>query len=214
VDTTRRTSTRTRMLLVLVAIVLGGVGTLVATLFAPPSGDLTLDWAANHQSAWAPGLYGNALLGLGLVAMLAAVCALARQRGAGWATVSLAIGTIGAFLWVVAAGVPSGYLPIAKQTVISPAQTSALVDYVAHHEMSQGAAGFPAFVLLLITQITVTVALIRSRAVPLWVPIVFLAGGAVETVFAGSGALTAVLSVPQVIAEIAIGWYAWQKATG
>jgi hypothetical protein len=49
--------------------------------------------------------------------------------------------------------------------------------------------------------------------VPLWVPIVFLLGGVVETVFAGGGALTAVLTVPQIVAEIIIGWYAWRKST-
>jgi Domain of unknown function (DUF4386) len=212
-EATARTSTRTRLLLVLVAIAIGGIGNVIATLNAPPSGDSTLDWAAGHQSAWASGLFGNALAGLGLVALLAAVCALARRRGARWATVSLAIGSLGTFLFVVSSGVTTVYLPIAKQTVLTPAQTTALADYLAQHDMSQGAVAFPAFVLLLITQITLTVALIRSRAVPLWVPIVFLAGGAMETVFAGSGALTAVLTVPQIIAEIVIGWYAWQKAS-
>jgi hypothetical protein len=135
---------RARMFVVLVAIVLGGVGNLVATLFALPDGDVTLDWAAKHQSAWAAGLYGNALLGLGLVALLIAVCVLARRRGAAWATVSLAIGTLGTFLWVVAAaGVPMGYLAMGTQTVVSSAQASSLVDYMSRHDMSQGAVAFP-----------------------------------------------------------------------
>jgi hypothetical protein len=204
---------RSRMFLLLVAIVLGGIGNLFATLFALPDGDFTLAWAAEHQSAWVAGLYGSALLGLGLVALLAAVCVLVRRRGAAWATISLAIGSLGTFLWVVAAGIPMGFLPLAKQTVISPAQASALVDYLTQHDPSHVAVAFPAFVLLLVTQITVTVALIRSRAVPLWIPIVFLLGGVVETVFAGAGALTAVLTVPQIVAEIIIGWYAWRKAS-
>src|SRR6266545_2060196 len=200
-----------RTFLLLVAIVLGGIGNLVNAMYGIPGGDVTVEWAAKHPSAWAAAMYGNALLGLGLVALLAAVCVLVRRRGAAWATVSLAIGSLGTFLWVVAAGVPMGFLPMGKQTVISPAQASALVDYMSRHDSSQGAVAFPAFVLLLVTQITITVALIRSRAVPLWVPIVFLLGGVVETVFAGAGALTAVLTVPQIVAEIIIGWYAWRK---
>jgi hypothetical protein len=201
-----------RMFLVLVAIVVGGIGNLFNTMFGIQNGDITLDWAAKHQSAWVAATYGSALLGLGLVALLAAVCVLVRGRGAGWATVSLAIGSLGTFLWVVSSAILVAYVPLAKQTVISSAQASALVDYFSRHDMTQVAVAFPAFLLLVVTQITVTVALIRSRAVPLWVPIVFLAGGVVETVFAGGGALTAALTVPQIAAEIAVGWYAWKKS--
>src|SRR6266545_1542974 len=186
-----------RTFLLLVAIVLGGIGNLVNAMYGIPGGDVTVEWAAKHPSAWAAAMYGNALLGLGLLAVLAAVCVLVRRRGAAWATVSLAVGSLGTFLLMVSA----------------PAQAAALIDYFAKHDMTQVAVAFPAFLLLLVTQLTVAVALIRSRAVPLWVPIVFLAGGVVETVFAGGGALTAALTVPQIVAEIAIGWYAWKKST-
>ncbi len=47
--------------------------------------------------------------------------------------------------------------------------------------MIQDSAGFPAFLLLLITQIAVTVTLIRSRTIPPWVPILFVVGMVVET---------------------------------
>jgi hypothetical protein len=201
-----------RVLLLLVAIVLGGLGNLANALFGLQNGNITIDWAAKHQSAWAAATYGTALTGLSLVALLAAVCVLVRGRGARWATVSLAIGSVGTFLWMVGAPILAAYLPMGTQNVISSAQANALVDYFEKHDMTQAGVAFPAFLLLLVTQITVTVALIRSRAVPLWVPIVFFAGGVVETVFAGGGPLTAVLTVPQILAEIAIGWYAYQKS--
>ncbi len=202
-----------RTFLLLVAIVLGGIGNLVNAMYGIPGGDVTVEWAAKHPSAWAAAMYGNALLGLGLLAVLAAVCVLVRRRGAAWATVSLAVGSLGTFLLMVSAPALAVFIPIGKQNVISSAQASALIDYFAKHDMTQVAVAFPAFLLLLVTQLTVAVALIRSRAVPLWVPIVFLAGGVVETVFAGGGALTAALTVPQIVAEIAIGWYAWKKST-
>lgn len=72
-------------------------------------------------------------------------------------------------------------LALHGQTVVSPCR-----DPVAHqlHRQARhdlGQAGFPAFLLLLIMQIAVTVALIRSRTIPLWVPILFVVGMVVET---------------------------------
>jgi hypothetical protein len=41
---------------------------------------------------------------------------------------------------------------------------------------------------------------------------VFIAFGALAIVFAASGVLTAVLTVPQIVAMVAIGWYAYRAA--
>jgi hypothetical protein len=201
------------MVLVLAAIVLGAIGTLVSLIWGLDEGTIpSVAWANDHPSAWAAGTYGPALTAMGIVAMLAAVCVLVRRRGATWATVSLAVGSLGAFMYAVSAAIPLATINIGKQTVISSAQADALIDALGRQDMTAAGVAFPSFLLLLVTQITVTVALIRSRAVPLWVPIVFIAGAVVETVFAGHGALTAVLNVPQLIAMIAIGWYALKKA--
>jgi hypothetical protein len=67
---------------------------------------------------------------------------------------------------------------------------------------------FPGFLLLLVAQIAITVALIRSRSVPLWVPILFAAGGVPAVLLAGSGMVAALVAVPQFVAMVAIGWYA------
>jgi hypothetical protein len=181
------------MVLVLVAIVLGGLGNLASLAFGFDEGEVSVAFAAEHPSSWAAATYGTALLGLGLIALFVAVCALVRGRGSAWATVTLAVGSIG------------------TQNVVSTDQASALLDYLHTHDLTQAGAGFPAFLLLLVAQITLTVALIRSRAVPLWIPIVFLTGGVVETLFAGNGVLTAALTIPQIAAEIAIGVYALKK---
>jgi hypothetical protein len=202
-----------RMMLLVVAIVAGAIGNLINTAIGSDGDTLTVSWLAKHQSAWAVTTYGNALTGLGLLAVLVSVCVLVRRRGATWATVSLAVGTIATLLYVVSAAIPIGALPMGTQNVVSSTDASALLDYFGKHDFTQPGVAFPGFLLLLITQITVTVALIRSRAVPLWVPIVFIVGAVVETVFASEGALTAVLTVPQIVAEIAIGWYAYRKST-
>jgi hypothetical protein len=202
-----------RMFLVLVAIVFGAVGNLVSLVYGLDEGDISVDWAAKHQSAWAASTYGTALAAMGLIALLAAVCALVRRRGATWATVSLAVGSLGTFLYAVSAAIPVAIIGMGTQTVVSSSDASALVDYLGKHDMTQAGIAFPGFLLLLVTQITVTVALIRSRAVPLWVPIVFIAGGVVNTVFAGNGAVTAALTIPQIVVEIVIGWYAWKRST-
>ncbi len=65
-------------------------------------------------------------------------------------------------------------LALHGQTVVSPAATQSLISYIAKHDTIQDSAGFPAFLLLLIMQIAVIIALIRSRTIPLWVPILFV----------------------------------------
>ena len=210
VDTARPTTTR--MALLVAAIALGGLGNLANLLFGWNGDDLTVEWFASHQQAWVASTYGNALNALGLFALLVAVCVLVKGRGAAWATVSLVIGSLGTALYAVSAAIPVAFTAMGTQTVVPPAQAAQLADYFHRHEMTQSAVAFPSFLLLTITQITITVALIRSRAVPLWVPIVFLAFGALAIVFAASGVLTAVLTVPQIVAMVAIGWYAYRRA--
>ncbi len=210
VDAARPTSTR--MALLVAAIVLGGLGNLANILFGWNGDGLTVEWFASHQQAWIASTYGSALNALGLFALLVAVCVLVKGRGAAWATVSLVIGSLGTALYAVSAAIPVAFTAMGTQTVVPPAQATQLIDYFHRHELTQPAVAFPAFLLLTLTQITVTVALIRSRAVPLWVPIVFIAFGAVAIVFAASGVLTAVLTVPQIVAMVAIGWYAYRKA--
>jgi hypothetical protein len=65
---------------------------------------------------------------------------------------------------------------------------------------------------MLVAQILVTVALLGARTVPLWVPILFIAGAVIEVALAGGGVLTALATVPQTVATVAIGWYAYRKS--
>src|SRR5437764_8156313 len=120
----------TRMFLVLVAIVLGAIGNLVNLVYGLDDGTVSVDWAARHQSAWAASTYGSALTAMGLIALLAAVCALVRRRGATWATVSLAVGSLGTFLYAVSAAIPVAVIGMGTQAVVSRADASALVDYL------------------------------------------------------------------------------------
>jgi hypothetical protein len=210
VETARPTSTR--MALLVAAIVLGGLGQLATILFGWNGDGLSVEWFTNHQQAWIASTYGNALNALGLFALLVAVCVLVKGRGAAWATVSLVIGSLGTALYAVSAAIPIAFTPVGTQTVVPPDQAARLIEYFHRHDVTEVAVAFPAFLLLTVTQITVTVALIRSRAVPLWVPIVFIAFGALAIVFAASGVLTAVLTVPQIVAMVAIGWYAYRTA--
>lgn len=197
-----------RGLLLVAAIVLGGFGNLANILFGYNGEDLTMAWLADHPSAWAAGTYGTAFNVLGILALLAAVCALVRGRGAAWARVSLVTGSVGAALYAVSAAVPTGFTALATQTVVPPADATAVLGHLRGEDLIEPAVAFPGFLLLLVAQITITVALIRSRAVPLWVPVLFLAGGVLAVLFAGGGLVPALLVVPQFVAMVAIGWYA------
>jgi hypothetical protein len=201
-----------RMLWALIALVLGGVGTLVLHLGGSDHGDVSPSWLAGHPAAWAATFYGGAFAVLGLAALLVTVCVLVRDRGRTWATVSLVIGSIGAAFWAVTVAATMSVAAMGTQKIVNADQANALTAYLHEQDLSQPAVAFSGFLLLLVTQITITVALIRSRAVPLWVPVVFIAGGLLDTAFAGRGALTAALSLPQFVATVAIGWYAWQRS--
>jgi hypothetical protein len=209
----RRFPLPSRMMLLLVAIIIGWVGNVWNTL-AGYSGtvDITVPWLAHHQTAWVAATFGSALNAMGLVALLLAVCVLVRGKGATWATVALATGGLGTFLYAVSAAAPMQVLGLGKQTVITPAQTTSLIDYLSKHDHIQASVAFPGFLLLLVAQIAVAVALFRARVLPLWVPIVFIVGAVLEVVFASGGLLTAVSTVPETAAMVAIGWYAYKKS--
>lgn len=183
------------MTLLVGAIALGGAGQLANTLFGWNGDDLTPEWLADHRHAWIAATFGNAFLALGLIALVIAICVLVRGRGAGWATTGLVLGSVGAVLHAVSAAIPT------------------VVADEARLESTQTFVALPSFLLLTLTQIVVTVALVRSRAVPMWVPVVFLVSGLLGVVFAGSGALTAALALPQIVAMVAIGWFARAHAT-
>jgi hypothetical protein len=211
---TRRGPLPSRMLLLVVAIVVGELANLWNILAGYNGDKITVSWLSAHQSAWLPATAGPALLGIALVALLLAVCTLVRDRGATWATVALVTGGLGTAMWVVSAAVPMAARGMGTQTIVPAAQAQSLVDYLGKQAGGiDSGFQFPAFLLLLVMQIAVTGALIRSRAVPLWMPILFIVGAVVETVFASGGALTAVCTVPQIVAMVAIGWYAYRKST-
>jgi hypothetical protein len=201
-----------RMMFVLIAIVVGEVGNMWNILAGYNGQKITTDWLTKHPSAAAADTYGTALFAVGLVALLLAVCVLVRARGAAWATLSLVVGMIGTMFWTVSAAVPFAFAGLTKQTVISTGQANALADYLSKHDTIAGSGSFPGFLLLLIAQLAITMALIRSRSVPIWVPILFVVGAVIETAFASGGALTALCTVPQIVAMIAIGWYGYRKS--
>ena len=207
-DPTAAPISSARGLLLVVAIVLGGIGNLANILFGYNGAEVTIAWLTDHQSAWAAATYGTALNLLGILALLVAVCVLARRRGAGWATASLVAGSVGAALYAVSAAIPVAPAALATQTAVRPAGAAALLDHILAEDLTQPAVAFPGFLLLVVAQLTITVALIRSRSVPLWVPILFLVGCVLAVVFAGSGLVSALLAVPQLVAMVAIGWYA------
>jgi hypothetical protein len=202
-----------RVMLLLVAIVAGWFGSVWDTLAGYGGNtDISVTWLANHQSAWIAATYGAALNAMGLVALLLAVCVLVRSRGAAWATAGLAVGAVGTFLYAVSAAAPMQILGLGKQPVISSAQVTSLIDYLGRHDTIQAGVAFPGFLLLLVAQILVTVALFRSRALPLWVPILFIVGAVIQVALAGGGVLTALATVPQTVAMVAIGWYAYKRS--
>jgi hypothetical protein len=73
------------------------------------------------------------------------------------------------------------------------------------------AFGQPASLMVTIGGIVAAIGLIRSRAVPLWIPIVWLLT-APGTFLPSWGPFSLIAGVPSAIVGIAIGWYAYRAA--
>jgi hypothetical protein len=153
-------------------------------------------------------LAATAALGVSLQAV--AVMSLVRHRGALWVTVGAFLAWTGSsFLAATLGGWAMTYY-VATDPGLDRGAATALLDRLA----SDGhlfAFGQPGSLMVTIGGILAAVGLIRSRAVPLWLPIVWLLT-APGTFLPSWGPLSLIAGVPSAIVGIAIGWYAYRRA--
>lgn len=103
-----------------------------------------------------------------------AVCALARSRGAVWATVGGALTALGGIAFAMGefAFVSLSWYAT-EPAALSADQGTRLLDHAVDHPEHGMVVQMAGFGLFTLGSILLVVALIRSRAVPLWLPIAF-----------------------------------------
>ena len=152
------------------------------------------------------------VLGISLVvnvpAQALAALLLTRREGAGWTTVGAGLMWLGTGLYAVGvAGWASIYF-FATDPVLDPASGTQLLNHVAE-DPRLFAIAIPGSVLVGLGTVVQAVGLLRSPALPRWVPILSLAV-VLTFVVPGSGIVGAIIGIPVAVAGIAIGYHAWR----
>jgi len=100
---------------------------------------------------------------------------LARSRGAVWASVGAVITTLGGIAYAMGAFGFVAVIWYATETdAVSVAEGTKLLDYSVDHPEHGMVVQMAGFLLFTIGSVVLSVALIRARTVPLWLPIAFL----------------------------------------
>ena len=104
-----------------------------------------------------------------------AVCGLARVRGSVWATIGAAVTTLGGIAFAMG---EFGFAAISwyatDTAAVSVESGTKLMDYTVDHPEHGMVVQMAGFLLFTIGSVLLAVALIRSRSVPLWLPVAFL----------------------------------------
>jgi hypothetical protein len=202
--------------LAVVAAVLAGTAIVgvVGTLLWPPTADGNwyhyADVAPVRDRFFAVLSVLAVSLILSVPAQAIAAMALARQRGAGWATWGAVIMWVGAALQAAgAAGWAMTYY-FATGPGLDPAAGTAFLDHV-YHDGHVFALAMPGSLMVAIGTVVQAVGLWRSRSLPRWVPLLTLV--IVPTfVLPNDGPAGLITQVPLSVAMVALGWYAWRRA--
>ncbi|HSH81472.1 MAG TPA: DUF4386 family protein [Herpetosiphonaceae bacterium] len=206
---TTTTAARSRAMLTLVGSVLGAVGyVLFLYLHAPWERGERVPYAemAEHRETWLTTHYWlGPLLGLGFVVLGLAVMRLLKARRSVLASIAgvlLLIGGLGFAAGLAAEGIL--YYAATDPDALDPESGAALLAHLMETEMY-----FPVFGIgiaaVSLGCLVVATALVISKAVPLWVPILLAVG-----VVAMAGAPHSIAwwaSSPLQIAAVAIAWY-------
>jgi hypothetical protein len=145
---------------------------------------------------------------LNVPAQALAALLLTRRRGAAWTTVGAGLMWLGTGLYAVGvAGWASVYF-FATDPVLDSASSTQLLDRAAE-DPRLFAVAIPGAVLVALGTLVQAVGLLRSHALPRWVPILSLAV-ILSFVVPGSGIAGAIVGIPIAVAGIAMGYYAWR----
>lgn len=150
---------------------------------------------------------------IGVCAVAIAGWILTAERGAHWATVGGAVVWLGAALYGVGTGGWAAAYYFSTEPLLGRADGTTLVDRINHdvaHLMAVPVAGA---VLIGMGSIVMSVGLWRARTIPRWIVIASVAGGVVTFLAPPDTLLGIATEAGSSATAIAIGWYAWRRAT-
>jgi hypothetical protein len=152
----------------------------------------------------------GATLALAVPLQAVAAMSLVRHRGAVWVTVGAFVAWIGSTLVAATLGGWAMAYYVATDPGLDRGAATALLDRFAH-DGHLFAFGQPSSLMVTIGGIVAAIGVIRGRAVPLWIPVVWLVTAA-GTFLPSWGPLSLIAGIPSAIAAMAIGWYAYRRA--
>ncbi|MFD3452842.1 hypothetical protein ACFWVC_11725 [Streptomyces sp. NPDC058691] len=196
----------------LALVVVGNVLSLLLTGFTPngdPSNGFAFQEVAGHPGRfWAFTAFGGIGQALLTTGTAFAVCLLVRARGSVLARVGAVLSVLsGALLSAGLAAIAVLYGYAADPAVLDPAAGRAFVDHANDHTWRFTALVVPGALCGIVAMLLIAVALWRGRAVPRWIPVVFLVGTLAGFVIS-SGLAGVLVALPAAAAMVLIAWYA------
>jgi hypothetical protein len=205
---------RTRFLIIAALLAATSIVAVVGGLLWPiPTGD----WYSYADVAPVRGTFWLDLTLVGVAIALAvplqavALMSLVRRRGATWVTIGAFTVWIGSALLAVALGGWATTYYVATGPGLDPGAAAALLDRFAR-DGHLFAVGGPGSLMVSIGTVLAGVGLIRSRVLPLWIPVlsILTVGG---TFLPSWGPVSLITNIPAAVVAIAIGWSAYRRAT-
>jgi hypothetical protein len=133
------------------------------------------DIAPIHDAMWGAIVVDAVAFAVVGLTLSIVVCGLVRSRGAVWASIGAVLATLGGI--ALAMG-EFGFAAISwystEPDAVSVAEGTKLLDYTVDHPEHGMVVQMAGFLLFTVGTILLLVALIRSRSVPLWLPIASL----------------------------------------
>ena len=204
---------RTRLLVIAALLATTSIVAVVGGLLWPaPTGDWYsyADVAPVREIFWLDLTLVGAAVVLGVPLQAVASMSLVRRRGATWVTVGAFTVWVGSALIAVTLGGWAMTYYIATGPGLEPGTATALLDHLAR-DGHLFTIGLPGSLMVSIGTILAGVGLIRSRALPLWIPIlsILTVGG---TFLPSWGPISLITNIPTAVVAIAIGSFAYRRA--
>lgn len=205
-----------RAALLAVVLLVTSLVAVVGGLFWPEAG--SGDWYGYDDIApvrdrwWGLLTLMSASLVLNVPAQALAAVLLTDGRGAAWTTVGAALMWLGTGLYAVGVAGWAATYYFATDPALDAGSGAALLERVAD-DPRLFAAAIAGAALVAVGTVVQAVGLLRSHALPRWVPILSLT--IVLTFFLpGEGVLGLVFGLPVAVAATALGYFAWRRSAG
>lgn len=163
-----------RVRIVAAALALGA-GAVAAMLLWRPWGERNAfgygDVAPIRDNLWVGTLIDGFGFAVAAIALSLAVCLLVRDRGSSWANTGAVLGVLGGVAFAMGSFAHAALTWYATSDAISPAAGKVLLDYAEDHGVHVMLPAMAGFLTVAIAMLVLATALLRSRAVPRWLPI-------------------------------------------